>query len=65
MIGIYKIINLINNKIYIGQSINIELRIREHKLRAFRGDSKSNKEYYKALYKDFREFGIIKIGNTL
>lgn len=58
MIGIYKIINLINNKIYIGQSINIELRIREHKLRAFRGDSKSNKEYYKALYKDFREFGL-------
>lgn len=30
MIGIYKITNKINNKIYIGQSINIEKRIHEH-----------------------------------
>lgn len=29
--GIYKITNLINNHIYIGQSINIERRFREHK----------------------------------
>lgn len=31
MIGIYKITNLINNKSYIGQSINIKRRWREHK----------------------------------
>lgn len=30
MIGIYKITNKINNKIYIGQSIHIETRIKEH-----------------------------------
>lgn len=29
--GIYKIANRINNKVYIGQSINIEARWREHK----------------------------------
>lgn len=31
MIGIYKITNKINNKIYIGQSWNINDRIRKHK----------------------------------
>lgn len=31
MIGIYKIQNLVNGKIYIGQSNNIERRFREHK----------------------------------
>ena len=30
-IGIYKITNIINNKCYIGQSINIERRFEEHK----------------------------------
>lgn len=30
MIGIYKITNIINNKVYIGQSIDIERRIKEH-----------------------------------
>lgn len=30
MTGIYKITNLINGKIYIGQSINIERRFLEH-----------------------------------
>ena len=29
-IGIYKITNLLNNKIYIGQSLNIERRFKEH-----------------------------------
>ena len=32
MIGIYRIYNLINNKCYIGQSINIERRIKQHLL---------------------------------
>lgn len=30
MIGIYKIQNIINNKVYIGQSVDIELRWKEH-----------------------------------
>lgn len=31
MIAIYKIINLINNKVYIGSSINLEIRLKNHK----------------------------------
>lgn len=31
MIGIYKITNIINNKCYIGKSLNIEDRLRRHK----------------------------------
>lgn len=31
MTGIYKIVNLINGKIYVGQALNIERRISEHK----------------------------------
>jgi len=30
MVGIYKITDLTNNKVYIGQSNNIERRRREH-----------------------------------
>nr|DAH19257.1 MAG TPA: intron associated endonuclease [Bacteriophage sp.]DAT87476.1 MAG TPA: intron associated endonuclease [Caudoviricetes sp.] len=30
MIGIYKIENLINGKVYIGQSVHIERRWQEH-----------------------------------
>lgn len=33
MIGIYKITNILNNKIYIGQSNNIQRRFSEHKTR--------------------------------
>lgn len=54
MIGIYKITNNINNKVYIGQSINIEKRWREHKRRAF----VQNKEYNKYLYNAFRKYGL-------
>ena len=35
MIGIYKITNLINGKEYVGQSINIERRIKDHFLKDF------------------------------
>lgn len=31
MIGIYKIVNLVNNKVYIGQSINLDGRFYDHK----------------------------------
>lgn len=33
MIGIYSIINKANNKIYIGSTINLERRLKEHKRR--------------------------------
>ncbi len=32
MIGIYKITNKVNNKMYVGQSRNIEQRLKDHKL---------------------------------
>ena len=38
MIGIYKIENLINKKVYIGQSINIECRWNSHKNDLIRGN---------------------------
>lgn len=49
MIGIYKITNKINGKCYIGQSIDIERRWREHK-RA--------RDENKILYKDIKRYGI-------
>lgn len=53
MIGIYKILNKINNKIYIGQSWNIEIRWRKHK---------NNRKYYSSknwhLYESFNKYGI-------
>lgn len=54
MIGIYKITNKLNNKVYIGQSIDIERRWRVHKNRAFI----QNKEYDKYLYRAFRKYGL-------
>lgn len=48
MIGIYKITNTINNKVYIGQSVNIEQRFNKHK--------RSKKNY--PLYNDFKLYGI-------
>lgn len=48
MQGIYKIENLINGKCYVGQSIHIKTRWREHK--------SSHLNY--PLYKAFRKYGI-------
>lgn len=55
MIGIYKITNKINNKSYIGQSIDIKARFSQHKLHAFdnRRDS-----YNFTIYKAIRKYGI-------
>lgn len=53
-IGIYKITNLINNKIYIGQSINIEKRINAHFAYAF---SKGAKEYNTPIHNAIRLYG--------
>ena len=48
MIGIYKITNKINGKCYIGQSINIEQRLKDHR------NCKANKPLYRA----FKKYGI-------
>lgn len=52
--GIYKIINLETNKIYIGQAINIGRRWTEHKNRAFDSDSSS---YNTLLDRSIRKYG--------
>lgn len=53
--GIYKITNLINNKCYIGQSINIEKRWTNEKCSAFNPKDES---YNTALSRAFRKYGI-------
>ena len=55
MIGIYKITNLINNKVYIGQSKNIEYRWKQHKNHPF---NINNKDYDKRLYQAIRKYGL-------
>lgn len=51
--GIYCFKNLINNKCYIGQAINLKKRLRAH-FSAYRG----NRNLNLALYKAFRKYGI-------
>ena len=51
MIGIYKITNLINNKCYIGQSIDINRRFSSHKSYKLK-----NSDY--PLYQAFRKYGV-------
>ena len=53
--GIYKITNQLNNKPYIGQSIDIARRWSEHKSRAF---EKNANCYYNPLYCAIRKYGI-------
>lgn len=55
MTGIYKITNNINKKCYIGLSINIENRWKQHHNRYA---NKNDKEYEKTLYRAFRKYGI-------
>ena len=52
MIGIYKITNQINGKVYIGQSIDIQYRWKQHKQQA-KNNRKNNK-----LYQAMRKYGI-------
>lgn len=52
---IYKITNLINNKVYIGQTINYKERLRHHKQTAFR---ESDKNRDKPLYRAIRKYGL-------
>lgn len=53
--GIYKITNLTNNKVYIGQSTNILKRFIAHKSRAF---NPKNSQYESPLYRAIRKYGI-------
>lgn len=55
MIGIYIYRNKINQKVYIGQSTNIERRIKEHNLRAYQ---ESSAEYNSLLCKAIRKYGL-------
>ena len=55
MIGIYKIENLINGKIYIGQSRNIEKRWTAHRTRPFNHNSN---QYDHPLYRSIRKYGL-------
>lgn len=51
-IGIYMITNKINNKKYIGQSVRIEIRWREHKNSYLKNDTNSH------LYNAMKKYGI-------
>jgi len=53
IIGVYKITNLINNKCYIGSSINVKGRICAHK-----NDLKTNKHHSIKLQRAYDKYGI-------
>ena len=55
MVGIYKIENLVNGKIYIGQSTNIKKRWATHRTRPFNPNSK---QYDSLLYRAIRKYGL-------
>lgn len=57
MIGIYKYQNLINGKIYIGQSKDIARRKKDHITRAFNNFS-TNSEYSSPLHCAMRKYGL-------
>lgn len=53
--GIYKITNMLNNECYIGKSIDIDRRWKQHK---YRYDKAELKCYNYHLYRAFRKYGI-------
>lgn len=55
MIGIYKITNIVNNKIYVGQSVHIQHRFSAHKSTAFNSLDPS---YDYPLYRSIRKYGL-------
>lgn len=55
MIGIYSFKNIVNDKRYIGQSINIESRYTTHLNLAQKED---NEVFNKVLYQAFRKYGL-------
>ena len=54
-IGIYQYKNKINGKSYIGQSININKRFREHKSAAF---NQNSRDYNFAIHAAIRKYGL-------
>lgn len=57
MIGIYIIRNTINNKVYIGQSVNIEQRWATHKSIGGNNSRPSGLEYKNKIHTAMREYG--------
>lgn len=55
MTGIYKITNILNGKVYIGQSQDINRRWKEHRYRAFQSNAQQYEGY---LYRAIRKYGI-------
>ena len=55
MYSVYKITNLINNKTYIGSSIRVEKRWRQHINAA---NNKNSSSYNYPLQTDIRQYGV-------
>jgi len=53
VVGIYKITNKLNNKVYIGQSVNIKQRFKDHKSK-----QKRNREPNSHLYNSIEKYGL-------
>lgn len=67
MIGIYLIKNILNNKVYIGSSVNVERRFQEH-LRALRRNKHFNRKFQFSFNKNGEsnfEFKILKELNEI
>ena len=54
MKGIYKFTNLVNGKIYIGQSIHLSIRYNQHKNRY---DDENDSEYSHSFHSAIRKYG--------
>ena len=54
MIGIYALENTVNGKIYIGQSIDIDKRIKEH---FYKANNKNDISYNSAIHAAIRKYG--------
>ena len=55
MVGIYLVLNKVNNKMYVGQSVNIDRRWYDHLYKAF---SVKDISYNSPLHQSFRKYGI-------